>query len=114
MIRKIFIVSPWVSLTFVAAATLGPVAARPHLFDAHVEHFGAYVVIGLLFGLVYPRQTFLICVIVLGAAALLESLQLLTPDRHGQVLDLAAKLAGGTAGIVAGKIAARQIALRRR
>ena len=97
-----------------AAATLSPLTLRPHMSAAHVEHLAAYAFIGLLFGLVYPRQTFLNGVVVLGTATLLEVLQLMTPDRHGRIADLGFKLAGAIAGIVAAKIAARQIALWRR
>jgi hypothetical protein len=31
----------------------------------------------------YPRRTVVVCLVVLGSAALLEMMQLLTPDRHG-------------------------------
>lgn len=112
MIKRSLLVLPWASLAFVAAVTLCPLAQRPHLFDARVEHFSTYAVIGLLFCLVYPRQTFLICLVVLGAAILLEGMQLLTPDRHGRVADLEFKCAGGIAGIVAGKIVGRFAVLR--
>ena len=112
----------WTSLALIAAATLSPLALRPHLFPVHAEHFAAFAAIGLLFCVAYPRQIFLNGAIVLGAASLLETLQLLTPDRHGRASDLAFKLAGAIAGIVAGrlaanlagKLAARQITLRRR
>ncbi|MBX9840394.1 MAG: VanZ family protein [Xanthobacteraceae bacterium] len=114
MIKRILSVAPWASLAFVAAATLSPLTLRPHMSAAHVEHLAAYAFIGLLFGLVYPRQTFLNGVVVLGTATLLEVLQLMTPDRHGRIADLGFKLAGAIAGIVAAKIAARQIALWRR
>jgi hypothetical protein len=107
MIRKLSLVSSWASLTFVAAATLSSLVLRPHLFEVRIEHVGAFAVIGLLFCLAYPRQTVLVCAVVLGSAALLEALQLLTPDRHGQMSDLLFKLAGGASGIVAGKVAAR-------
>lgn len=114
MIKRILSVSPWVSLVLVAVATLSPLTLRPHVSAAHVEHLAAYVFIGFLFGLIYPRQMFFNCVVVLGTATLLETLQLLTPDRHGRIEDLAFKLAGAIAGIVVGKIAARQIVLWRR
>jgi hypothetical protein len=112
----------WTSLALIAAATLSPLALRPHLFPVHAEHFAAFAAVGLLFCLAYPRQIFLNCAIVLGAASLLETLQLLTSDRHGRVSDLAFKLAGAIAGIVAGRLAVnlagkfadRQIAVRRR
>ncbi|CAN7492006.1 hypothetical protein LJR220_004470 [Bradyrhizobium sp. LjRoot220] len=34
----------------------------------------------------------------------LETLQLLTPDRHGRLLDAAVKVAGGISGIGAGQL----------
>jgi VanZ family protein len=108
------LIASWTSLALIAAATLSPLALRPHLFPVHAEHFAAFAVVGLLFCMAYPRRTFLTCAIVLGAATLLETLQLLTPDRHGRLSDMAVKLAGAMAGIVAGKLATRQIALRRR
>jgi VanZ family protein len=49
---------------------------------------------------VYPRRTLLVCCIVLGAAALLEIAQTLTPDRHGTLIDALETIAGGTVGIV--------------
>ncbi len=113
MIKRILSVSSWASLALVAIATLSPLTLRPHISAAHVEHLAAYAFIGLLFGLAYPRQMFLYCLVVLGTATLLETLQLLTPDRHGRIEDLAFKLAGAIIGIVAGKIAARQIVLWR-
>jgi len=118
MIEKILLtgsrIASWACLALVAAVTLSPLAERPHLFAVHAEHFAAFAFIGLLFCLAYPHRIFLICGIVLGAVPLLEALQLLTPDRHGRLSDMAFKLAGAIAGIVAGKLAARQIALRRR
>jgi VanZ family protein len=41
--------------------------------------------------------------IVLGSAVLLEFMQLLTPGRHGRILDAVEKIAGGAAGIFAGR-----------
>jgi len=105
MIKSFSLASSWASLAFVAAATLSSLAMRPHLFAVRIEHFGAFAVIGLLFCLAYPRQTVLVCAVVLGSATLLETLQLFTPDRHGQVSDLLFKLSGGVLGIVVGKIA---------
>ncbi len=41
--------------------------------------------------------------IVLGSAALLEVLQLLTPDRHRRLLDAIEKIVGDAVGIAAGR-----------
>jgi VanZ family protein len=66
---------------------------------ARFEHIIAFAILGALFGLAYPRRIVLVCCIVLGGAALLEMLQTLTPDRHGTLIDMMEKMAGGAAGI---------------
>ena len=67
---------------------------------AHFEHVIAFACLGALFGFAYPRRLILVCVIVFGAAALLEILQTMTPDRHGTWIDALEKMAGGAAGII--------------
>jgi hypothetical protein len=57
-----------------------------------------------LFCLAYPRQTLLVCLVVIGSAVLLGVAQLLTPDRHGRVLDAVEKIAGGALGILIGQL----------
>ena len=117
MSRKTFIglvvAAAWASIIFIAYATLtrvgfvyeiyyklSPYLMRPEMKNyAHLEHIIAFVFPGALFVLAYPRRIFLVCCIVLGAAALLEILQTLTPDRHGTLLDAVEKMAGGAAGI---------------
>ena len=56
--------------------------------------------LGVLFCFAYPRRPVLVCVIVFGAAAVLEIMQTLTPDRHGTWIDALEKMAGGAAGII--------------
>ena len=60
---------------------------------------------GILFGLAYPRQTFFVCILVLGSAVLLELSQLLTPDRHARVIDVVRKIVGGAIGIAFASLA---------
>ncbi len=85
-------------------ATLCPIAVRPHISNnSYIEHFSAFAIIGLLFCLTYPRQTFLISVVVLGSTTLLEVMQFLTHDRHGRISDLEFKLAGAIVRIAAGE-----------
>ena len=67
---------------------------------AHFEHVIAFALLGALFGFAYPRRLILVCCIVFGAAALLEILQTMTPDRHGTLVDALEKMAGGAAGII--------------
>ena len=80
-----------------------PIQDRPTLpTSTSFEHLAAFAVLGALFCLAYPRQIALVWLIVLGSAVLLEFMQLLTPGRHGRILDAVEKMAGGAAGIVAG------------
>lgn len=100
MLRKLMPVAAWALLALVAYATMAPIQDRPTLpVPVTWERFGVFVALGVLFCLAYPRRLVLVCLIVFGAAAILELLQLLTPDRHGHVKDLTEKIAGGGAGV---------------
>jgi len=99
MTHKIITAIAWAILAFIVFATLSPIGLRPHLEDASVERFGAFAFVGLLFGLAYPKRLWLVLLLVVGSACILEALQHLTPDRHGQVSDALVKLVGGVAGV---------------
>ena len=99
MSRKFIIPVACTSLAFIVFATLSPIGLRPHLASVSLERFGAFALAGLLFGLAYPNRFWLVLTIVLGAAFALESMQFLTPDRHGAVRDAMIKFAGGTFGV---------------
>jgi VanZ like family len=66
------------------------------------EHFAAFALTGMALALGYPNRMRLVIVIVIGSAFTLEALQLLTPDRHGRVLDALVKAAGGICAIGVG------------
>ena len=101
MFRTLTAVAAWLSLAFIAYATLSPLNERPEISGlfSHFDHYFAYAVAGGLFAYAYPRQTLFVCIIVFGSAILLELAQLLTPDRHARVLDALRKLIGGVLGI---------------
>jgi glycopeptide antibiotics resistance protein len=104
MFRKLIAVAAWSLLGFIAYATISQVQARPTLSTSpNLERLAAFIVLGALFYLAYPRHIGLVCLIVLGSAMLLELAQLLTPDRHGRIQDAIIKMAGGAIGIVAGR-----------
>jgi VanZ family protein len=104
MIHKITAVAAWGILAFIVYATLSPIRDRPTLSSsASLEHVAAFAVVGILFCLAYPRHTLLVCLVVVGAAVLLEVSQLLTPDRHGRIADALEKVLGGAIGIMAGR-----------
>jgi len=99
MIQRVFTVAGWLALAFIAYATLSPIDDRPVLAPPHFEHFAAFAFVGLAFGVAYPRRLVLIAALVLISAFGLEAMQLLTPDRHGRLIDAAIKAAGGICGI---------------
>jgi VanZ family protein len=99
MIQKLSTIAGWLALAFIAYATLSSINARPVIAGAQLEHFAAFALAGFAFGLAYPKRLLLVLAIVVGSALALESLQLLTPDRHGRVLDAVVKAVGGICGI---------------
>lgn len=101
--RRLAAVAAWLSLTFIAFATLSPIGIRPHVAGVGVEHIAAFAVTGVLFALAYPRHALIVIMLVLGSAIVLELSQLLTPDRHARFSDLLVKLAGGSIGIMIGR-----------
>jgi hypothetical protein len=110
MIQRVSIFTGWLTLAFIVYATLSPIEARPVLAGPQFEHFAAFALLGLAFGLAYPGRLFLVVAIVVGSAVTLEALQLLTPDRHGRILDALVKAAGGICGI--GIVQLGQLVLR--
>jgi VanZ family protein len=101
MFRTLTAVAAWLSLAFIAYATLSPLNERPEVsgFFSHFDHYLGYTMVGGLFAFAYARRMFLVCTIVFASAILLELAQLLTPDRHARVLDALRKLIGGVFGI---------------
>ena len=104
MIQRVSIIAGWLALAFIVYATLSPIDARPVVAAPHYEHFAAFALTGLAFGLAYPNRILLVVAIVVGSAFGLEALQLLTPDRHGRVVDALVKAAGGICGISVGQL----------
>jgi VanZ family protein len=104
MVQRVSIITGWLALAFIVYATLSPIEDRPVMAGPQLEHFAAFGLVGLAFGLAYPNRLLLIVAIVVGSAFGLEALQLLTPDRHGRVLDALMKAAGGVCGIGAGQL----------
>jgi len=120
-ITRLAMAAAWIAVIAIAYATLthvgfvyaiyfklSPFLMRPAMQTyAHFEHVIAFAILGALFGFAYPQRLILVCSIVFGAAALLEILQTMTPDRHGTLIDAGEKMAGGAAGILFGRIAQR-------
>jgi len=120
-ITRLAMAAAWIAVIAIAYATLthvgfvyaiyfklSPFLMRPAMQTyAHFEHVIAFAILGALFGFAYPRHLLLVCGIVFGAAALLEILQTMTPDRHGTLIDALEKMAGGATGIIFSRVARR-------
>ena len=104
MTQTISRIAGWLALAFIAFVTLSPIYDRPSIANPQLEHFAAFAILGLALMLGYPRRMLPIVLIVIGSAFMLEAMQLLTPDRHGRVLDALVKAVGGLCGIGAGRL----------
>lgn len=84
----IFRIFAWLLAAAVTFATLGPPYYRPHSnLGQDGEHALAFVLIGLAFGLAYPRQRLLTSAISVVMIGVIEILQFWAPGRHARLED---------------------------
>lgn len=99
----------WLLLAGLIFVTLSPINLRPiSPLPTQFERAIALAIVGCAFALAYPKRLPVVVVLVLGSTVLLELLQVLSPSRHGRVIDVAVKLAGGGFGIVVCALAQRR------
>ncbi len=97
--RLMFRIAAWALFAAIALFTLSPIELRPvTAAPVDVERFGAFLALGLLLGIGYPRHRALVVLGALVAAAGLEGLQLLVPGRHGHLADAGVKAAAALIG----------------
>jgi VanZ family protein len=90
----------WGLAVAVVIVTLGPVALRPQLGHPQLERFAAYLALGVIFSLAYPRRPTWVAVgLVLGAVGL-EVGQHFVPHRDPGVPDAIAKALGAVVGVL--------------
>ncbi|WVT77035.1 VanZ family protein (plasmid) [Sinorhizobium chiapasense] len=98
----------WLLLAVIAYSTISPLELRPRIGHlVHLERFGAFGLLGLLFAIAYPRQIGRVLVLVLATAIGFELLQMISADRHARVTDVAVKLLGGACGVFSGWLVVR-------
>ncbi len=98
----------WLLLLALAFVTVAPIQFRPITpLPVQIERAGALALVGFVFALAYPKRIGLVAALLLCATALLEAAQVLEPSRHGRVIDLLVKLAGGGFGLLAGHVVNR-------
>lgn len=103
MTRTVLRALAWTAFIAIAVATLSPIGLRPRLPVAvDLERGVAFLLVGLLFALAYPRRIWLAIAIVLLGAFGLEWLQALRPDRHGRLDDALIKAFGTLIGLTVG------------
>src|SRR5207249_3944697 len=78
----------WLLAAAVTFATLGPPGLRPHAdVGQDGEHALAFVLLGLAFGLAYPRRRLATAAIAVVLIGLLELMQFWAPGRHAALAD---------------------------
>src|ERR1700756_1500974 len=94
-------ISAWLLAAAVTFATLGPPSYRPHsALGQDGEHALAFVLVGLAFGLAYPRQRLLTAGIAVVLIGVLEVLQLWIPGRHARLEDFVVDALAAYAGLL--------------
>jgi VanZ family protein len=90
----------WLLTAAVTFATLGPARLRPHSdLGQDGEHALAFILVGLAFGLAYPRRRLVTAGIAVVLIGLLELLQLWMPGRHARLEDFVVDALAACAGI---------------
>ncbi|CAB4325262.1 MULTISPECIES: VanZ family protein [unclassified Brucella] len=93
----------WLVLLAILAVTISPIQFRPVTGEpVNLERLAAFLVVGGLFALAYPRHWLAVLVLTMGCAALFELLQRITPGRHGEFHDFLFKAAGAAIGVAIG------------
>ena len=90
----------WLLAAAVTFATLGPPRYRPHSnLGQDGEHALAFVMIGIAFGLAYPRDrsTVAVTIVLIGV---LELLQFFAPGRHARLEDFIVDALAACVGFV--------------
>jgi VanZ family protein len=92
----------WLLAAAVTFVTLGPPQYRPH---AHLgqagEHALAFVLVGLAFGLAYPRQRRLTALIAVMMTGTIEIMQFGAPGRHARLMDFVVDALAACIGLAA-------------
>ena len=95
----VFRLSAWMLAAAVSFATLGPPQFRPHSnLGQDGEHTLAFVLVGLAFGLAYPRQRMLTAGLSVVLIGLIEILQFWAPGRHARLEDFIVDVAAACIG----------------
>jgi hypothetical protein len=88
-----------VSIPYAIYYKSAPWLGNPDMHNfATIEHLLVFAVLGALLDFAFPKRIIIVLSTVFLGVTLLESLQTLTADRHGTVLDACQKVTGGFMG----------------
>jgi hypothetical protein len=90
----------WSLAVAIVVMTLGPVGLRPQFGHPSLERFAAYITLGGLFSLAYPRHRAWVALAVVCGALGLEMGQLLVPGRDARLADAMVKATGAVSGVL--------------
>jgi VanZ family protein len=91
----------WLLAAAVTFASLGPAALRPHSdLGQDGEHAFAFALVGLAFGLAYPKHRWMTLAISVVMIGVLEILQLWAPGRHARLEDFVVDALAACVGFV--------------
>jgi VanZ family protein len=97
--------------------TIVPAADRPETgIEHHLEHFGAFLLPGILFAIGFAVRMRTMLLMSLAFAAAIECMQIPLPTRHARLEDFVVDAAGTCAGILLARLAqvfAQRAQLRR-
>jgi hypothetical protein len=96
-----------VAFLMITALTLCPIQYRPTTGHVLSERFVAFGLLGALSVFAFPRRLRRNIIMLATIALALEAGQKLSSSRHGRVLDVAEKVAGGVSGIIAASLILR-------
>ena len=102
MISKTARVTAWLLVLCAVVLTLGPQRIRPYTGIEHdLEHALAFALVGLAFGLGYPRHRIALAVLAVAGSGVMELVQQWIPGRHAYVRDFVVNGFGACAGLAA-------------
>lgn len=109
-IARLARVTAWLYAAALAFLTLGSPTLRPETTMPHyLEHLAAFGLSGLLFSMAYRSCRSLVLLGGIGFATVLEALQVLAPDRHASLIDLALNASGLCIGVGVGLVVSRSV-----
>jgi VanZ family protein len=100
MLIKTARIIAWLFIAAAITLTIGPQKFRPYTGIEHeLEHFLAFAIVGLAFGLGYPGRGLILAMLGVAIAGVLETAQLWVPHRHAYFSDFLVNGSGACMGL---------------